>query len=255
VDVPLSTAVSLSARFPFVLPAGVLPRTSSVNHRLLDGGIFENSGIETASALMDAVRDSLRRRDKSHETPEDTAFYNAVEVRLIIIGSADWSFRYDGSTLLPNPSPRPHDHARNEGGTELLSPVRALYRTRITRGELAVRRAFKSLSREDTRFNMLNYDLFSLPIGFQLAKATQDLIAAHVGKPENCLSDARMLELRQKIAEHTPKTDTRLKVFRLVDTINANNCSMACIVDEVSSQPALTVETQWCGRTKKIATQ
>src|SRR5262249_37929365 len=42
-DLPLGTAVGLSARYPLVLPAGVLPD----KHRLLDGGIFENSGIET----------------------------------------------------------------------------------------------------------------------------------------------------------------------------------------------------------------
>jgi hypothetical protein len=255
-DVPLSTAIGLSARFPFVLPAGVLPKTSSFNHRLLDGGIFENSGIETAIALMDALKNNLRQRNATHDTPEDTIFYKALEVRLIIIGSSDWNFRYEGSTLLPNPAPKPHDHARNEGGTEIFSPLRTLYRTRITRGELAVRRAFKSLTREDTRFNMLNYNLFNLPVNFQLAKATQTLIAAHVGKSENCLSDVRMLDLRRKIFDNMPKLQTREKVFRLVDTINANNCSMACIIDEVSPQRELTVETQWCGRPKaKLVTQ
>ena len=256
-DVPLSTAVGLSARFPFVLPAGVVPTTitRSDQHRLLDGGVFENSGIESALLLMEAMdySRSARLMSKSRDAPEEAAFYKAIDVRLIIVGSAEWTFSYGGNNLFPDASPKSHYPARREGGTEPLSPVRALYRTRTMRGELAVTRAFKSLNREDMRFNMLNYELFNLPVGFQLAKHTQELIAAHVGKADDCWAEERMRELRQKIIDNVPALGIRLNVLHLVDSINANNCSMACIIDEVSPERTPIVETPWCGRTQRAA--
>ena len=66
VDVRVSTAVGLSARFPFVTPPGTL---NVVSHRWLknqdrlqtvgfvDGGYFENSGVESAWRLALAIKE------------------------------------------------------------------------------------------------------------------------------------------------------------------------------------------------------
>src|SRR5262249_13743968 len=63
-DLPVSTAVSLSARFPWLTPSGsVINQTRSIT-RLVDGGYFENSGAETA---MDVVR-RLRQLAQSDAT-------------------------------------------------------------------------------------------------------------------------------------------------------------------------------------------
>lgn len=56
-DVPLSTAVSLSARFPFVSPHGnVRNQNVRVVDNAVDGGYFDNSGAVTALELLQSIR-------------------------------------------------------------------------------------------------------------------------------------------------------------------------------------------------------
>jgi hypothetical protein len=60
-SMPLSTAVHLGARFPFVSPHGVLddsPAAGGIRTpwgRLVDGGYYDNSGTATLSDLLDAL--------------------------------------------------------------------------------------------------------------------------------------------------------------------------------------------------------
>lgn len=54
-DVKLSTAAFFSARFPFISPAG---RVAPFNH-FLDGGIYENSGAETALEIHNVLNEVL----------------------------------------------------------------------------------------------------------------------------------------------------------------------------------------------------
>src|SRR5262249_49325579 len=54
-DLKLSTAVSMSARFPFVSPAGTIAFEGTVADRIVDGGYFENSGAQTALELAHAL--------------------------------------------------------------------------------------------------------------------------------------------------------------------------------------------------------
>lgn len=71
-DVPLSTAVHNSARFPYVSPAGVVQRRDNIpgdqrRHwtRLVDGGYVDNAGAQTALELLRLVqRERARLHDK-----------------------------------------------------------------------------------------------------------------------------------------------------------------------------------------------
>lgn len=54
-DVKLSTSAFFSARFPFISPAG---RVNGSNH-FLDGGIYENSGAETAAEIVRVLDEVL----------------------------------------------------------------------------------------------------------------------------------------------------------------------------------------------------
>jgi hypothetical protein len=57
-DVRLSTAVTNSARFPFVSPAGRFVNASSgTAHQIIDGGYFENYGARTVWELARAIDD------------------------------------------------------------------------------------------------------------------------------------------------------------------------------------------------------
>lgn len=57
-DVELSTAVTNSARFPFVSPAGRFVNASSgTAHQIIDGGYFENYGARTVWELARAIEE------------------------------------------------------------------------------------------------------------------------------------------------------------------------------------------------------
>ena len=57
-DIRLSTAVTMSARFPIVSPAGTIrDRGDHVVDRVVDGGYYENFGATTAQELADALRE------------------------------------------------------------------------------------------------------------------------------------------------------------------------------------------------------
>ena len=55
-EVPLSTAVSLSARFPFITPAGWYYAKTGEKRRLVDGGYSDNSGVATALDLTTRLK-------------------------------------------------------------------------------------------------------------------------------------------------------------------------------------------------------
>jgi hypothetical protein len=56
-DIRLSTAVTMSARFPIVSPAGtVRDRAGRIVDHVVDGGYYENFGATTAQELADALR-------------------------------------------------------------------------------------------------------------------------------------------------------------------------------------------------------
>lgn len=58
-DVPLSTAINNTARFPFLEPAGrvVVKRGEAARAELIDGGYFENEGLQTALELAAWLRE------------------------------------------------------------------------------------------------------------------------------------------------------------------------------------------------------
>jgi hypothetical protein len=69
----LSTAAFMSARFPFISPAGRIDG----NHHFLDGGIVENSGAETASELATFFLDCL-----------DSATKQKVEIIIVSLSNS-----------------------------------------------------------------------------------------------------------------------------------------------------------------------
>ncbi|WP_163160594.1 hypothetical protein [Bradyrhizobium uaiense] len=57
-DIPLSSAATLSARFPVISPYGAVPSDDPKRptERVVDGGYFENDGVTTALELARAIR-------------------------------------------------------------------------------------------------------------------------------------------------------------------------------------------------------
>jgi hypothetical protein len=122
-NIPISTAAILSARFPLITPAGTVPVPSGYNGaaipskaRYVDGGYFENSGLATVLDAVEAIRKEAKERN----------------VRLVIISIETSAATTNYRTMGADDSSYP---GFNFG--EFLSPLRALLNTRQARGELA----------------------------------------------------------------------------------------------------------------------
>src|SRR5262249_52170308 len=99
----LSTAMILSARFPWLTPAGSWRKI-----QLVDGGYLDNSGALTALAVVGEMQSALEAANFMH-----------VQINLIVLTSRDFS----------NP---------NTTATDYLVPVQALLNARAARGLMAI---------------------------------------------------------------------------------------------------------------------
>jgi hypothetical protein len=122
---PLSAAVHLSARFPFVSPAGALVKDGVIHGRAVDGGYIENSGAITTNEIVHMINE-LAQRDR-----------NWLRVRPIVIHISN--SQVDIKQWDVNLS-----NARQDGGhkpAEILSglqtPIRAITNARNVHDSLA----------------------------------------------------------------------------------------------------------------------
>jgi len=112
-DIPLSTAVHNSARFTYVSPAGHLDAGDALeNGHVVDGGYFENSGLATLREIYDVIGGS--------------------EVKPIVLFLCN-----DPATCYTDLPQADRDRVASTAADEILSPARALLRTRDARGTLA----------------------------------------------------------------------------------------------------------------------
>jgi predicted acylesterase/phospholipase RssA len=65
VDVSLSTASLLSARFPFVSPAGTIIEKNGGTISLVDGGYFDNTGANTAYQVLFNIKKIYEKKGRS----------------------------------------------------------------------------------------------------------------------------------------------------------------------------------------------
>lgn len=151
-DIPISTAVTMSARFPVISPTGALrDDKGKVWTRITDGGLFENFGAFTA--------DEVLRYLVSRVSEVQNGQYQTVPIAILI--SSDPSLdqlhlRQDGAQNVAVPDcarvkdhkrPPPREHPGNawpecpvdarEDSRLLIDPVLALYDGRVARGEAA----------------------------------------------------------------------------------------------------------------------
>jgi hypothetical protein len=142
VEMPLATSVSLSARAPWITPAGWLEKNDAQPAEicgqaplqgnkeggakrdrlyLVDGGYFENSGLETALEIAAKLRAHARDCQKTPSAAQcSEAFQHGVEIRVIMVFAKDgyaeqfWGPFPDLSSSRPN---------------ELWAPLRTLLNT------------------------------------------------------------------------------------------------------------------------------
>ncbi len=122
-DLRLSTAAMASARFPYFTPAASMALRdfedldgSFPKLRLVDGGYFENSGVDTAMSVVDAIERAANEID------------DPIDVRLIVFDLTRDRFR---------------DATYAFG--ELLSPIKTILNATVARSTLAQTRARRAL--------------------------------------------------------------------------------------------------------------
>lgn len=173
-DLKLSTAAGLSARFPYLTPVGWYQRSDkrsdkrsdSSKLRLADGGYFDNSGIPTA---LDIGR-SLQGVEGYGKTFE-----------IVYLSLMDGQFNERPTQL------------KSDGLNEVLSPVRALFSARESRSRSAVE--LSTFTVNDGIKNPLEYkfrtlflkksgDGVKLPLGWLISKHSRDFIDRQTPDPK-----------------------------------------------------------------------
>jgi hypothetical protein len=185
-QMPLSTAAFLSARFPWITPAG---RFTDVGEnsahqialekiRVVDGGYFENSGVVTAMDVVEDIANAL------NDDSELAQYRDRIEINLITLNSKEYS--------------------ANDfyGLSEILAPVDTMLSTRIARGPIETARAQQLLTAETAIKNAtqaidhtvserfirldLNWLGYPLPLGWRLSPLTQLIIDSQLGFRQAC---------------------------------------------------------------------
>ena len=187
-DISLSTAVGLSARFPWLTPAGSLTadcRATSYTEqkfRLVDGGYFDNSGVETALDVIEAIQEGLARNDGRVEGIDGPR----IEFNVIVLTTSEFPKR------------------SGYGLGDALEPIRALLSTRQARTPIAIYNAERRLaallgSREKTVEPQLDHlyevrfhnPIYQMPLGWRLSKASRDIIDIQGGRFWDCDPDPK----------------------------------------------------------------
>jgi hypothetical protein len=173
-DLRLSEAAGISARFPWVLPAASVERDGKYI-RLVDGGYFDNSGIETTVDLMETLVAIRGARQQAQPNTGMRSRPRAFDIHLITISG----------TVADGPPSW-------QGLDDVLSPIRTLLSSRDARGILSVTRPQSGRFLYDS--NPPTFDVspaatlddqdMALALGFQLSTNSIDLIAAQAGQAD-----------------------------------------------------------------------
>lgn len=166
-DLKLSTAAGLSARFPYFTPVGWYQRSKDKSKlHLADGGYFDNSGIPTA---LDIGR-SLQRL-KGYGTTFEIVYLSLI----------DGQFN------------EPTTQLKSEGLNEVLSPVRALFSARKSRSRSAVELSTFTVNdgiddplkyKFRTLFLKKSGDGVKLPLGWLISKHSREFIDQQTPDPK-----------------------------------------------------------------------
>ncbi len=184
ISLRLSTAIGMSARFPWVTPPALLalPNRDGGTQKFwqfVDGGYFENSGIETAHQLILGLQSAVERNNKENG--------RAAHELLVPLRGRDQPVRVAFSLL----SLRTLDAFDTSSlHSEITTPLTALLNTRFKRGSLARFYARASLcpkcklgemSLSDTfREAILDFRERSLPLGWILSNQSLDYVRGNL---------------------------------------------------------------------------
>jgi hypothetical protein len=175
-DLNISTAAGLSARFPYVTPVGWYRRSSDNERlRLADGGYFDNSGIPTALDIGRALQD-IDGYGKNFEI---------IYISLIDQPSQNTINQFKGTASQLH---------YNDGVNEVFSPIRSLFNARGARSRSAVE--LSTFTINDGIDDPLKYKFrtlylnksnngINLPLGWLLSDKSREFIDVQTPNPHD----------------------------------------------------------------------
>ena len=191
--ISLSTAIALSARFPWVTPAGTIegdpiifggkrePQADDRNSdtvvpasakrprlQLVDGGYADNSGVHTALDIIDGLK----------AVQADPSFPEKFEVHLLVLRVED--VKKDPVLV-----------------SDYLAPIATLLSIREAQSRDAIGRAQRLFGDKASKiassaklFEFIHANTaYTLPLGWQISDLTNSIIASSLGHPKQCSSD------------------------------------------------------------------
>ncbi len=187
-EISLSTAVGLSARFPWMTPAGSLTSECGnlgvpIKTRIVDGGYFDNSGVETALDVIDRIESTLRQTNGRVEGTDGPR----VALHLIVLTTGEFPRR------------------SGYGLGDVLEPIRGLLSTQEARIPITIERAAQQLKLpapgSDTtnpswadlvdRLHKARFrnPIYQMPLGWRISRASRNIIDIQNGRFWDCDPD------------------------------------------------------------------
>ncbi len=147
-DIPISTAVTMSARFPIVSTAGGMrDGKGQLIGRVIDGGLFENFGAVLADESIRYLVERIREAQRTERPVVPIAILISSDPSLDRIelrpGTPKQGVLPDCLPVGPKPLPHPGNDWPEcpvdaaSYATLMVDPIKALYDGRTARGELA----------------------------------------------------------------------------------------------------------------------
>lgn len=198
-DLRLSSAVGISARFPWMTPAASVPipdfdPSKLRKIRLVDGGYVDNSGVETALDLIQSLTEAMETvsepGNEGRRLSSVARIPGGGKVRFNLIVLSGGGFPVRGSFALG----------------ETLEPVRTFLSTRESRAYAAIERANRTLQPQSiatfkqfdppvtvtanvVKTTSLTNQFYDMPLGWRLSERTRDIIARQSGRYWDCDPD------------------------------------------------------------------
>ena len=228
IELPLATAISLSARFPWLTPVGwldvnkanpICPESKEYSRVfLVDGGYFENSGLETAIELATYLR--LFTADFASEIDLEKLrgeYPFGIDTRIVMIFAIDeYASRYIHSA----------ENRMSSHPGEILPPIQTMLASRMARtravhlhavqeGHLPFARRTDVRARQyriagskdvwigidDVHQVALDGTKFFLPLGWRLSQRSVQIIGGNLDAPSALAFKLIQYELEGKDTE------------------------------------------------------
>lgn len=203
IDLRLSTAAGLSARFPWVTPPATLGKYKV---QVADGGYFENSGAETAHNIVQELQRTFPISSAAGSQPRGSGSPDPNGLELQIGGR-----RVPVSLKLLTIRAEDVPAFREQSG-EILAPIRTLLSARQAHGAHSFRKAFfaacpecspeKMTANDTIRTQTLSFQEESFPLGWFLALANRKRIQRAIGDNRHCKLSSAVFRYSVEAVNH-----------------------------------------------------